>query len=234
MFQFLVSITLFFSMTSSYAALSARDAYESAVSESSRSRPQESVALFQSLRQNFPYSSYAEKALLDISNIYFENRDWVQAQYNYQLFTELYPKNPLAVDAFYKWAQSIEKQVPSLNARDLGTAREALTAYKTNLVKFPKTKYKKEIYKSMKKLAILIQSKELYVAEYYLGQKKYDSSMRRMSRFIDDYPNSPLLEKAVWVAYQSSLGRKDDFSAKQYKEQLKKMKSKYIDETVTL
>ena len=147
-----------------------------------------------------------------------------QAQYQYQYFHDLYPKDSKSDYALYRVGLSLYKLLPKTIDRDLSATSIVLKAWRSVLVKFPKSKYTKDILKYQKKLLENLGEKELYIASFYAKKKKFLSAQSRLNKLFREFPAFLKNKKALEVAIKCSKALDDSPAEKKYTKLLKAAK----------
>ncbi len=187
------------------------------------SRYEEALLEFQDIEKEFPYSKYAKISKLKVADVHFDMASYVQAQYQYQYYFDLYPKEQNSDYALYRVGLSMYKLLPKTVDRDLAGTTGVLKAWRNLLVKFPKSKFTPEILKHQKKLLNNLGKKELYIANFYLKKKKYISAQKRINKLFKEFPSFERNEKALLAAIACAKGLGDEPAVKKYTNLLKKV-----------
>ena len=199
-------------------------AFKHAAQLQKASRYEEALLEFQEIERTFPYSSFAKKSKLRVADIHFEMTNYGQAQYQYQYFYDLYPQDEKSDYALYRVGLSMYKMLPKTIDRDLSATGSVLKAWRFVLVKFPKSKYTKDILKNQKKLLKNLGKKELYIASFYAKKNKCISAQRRLNKLFREFPSFLKNKKALNTAVKCSKELDDDPAAEKYSKLLKALK----------
>jgi outer membrane protein assembly factor BamD len=185
------------------------------------SRYEEALLEFQDIEREFPYSKYAKLSKLKIADVHFDMSNYVQAQYQYQYYFDLYPKEPNSDYALFRVGYSMYKTLPKTIDRDLSETANVLKSWRTLLVKFPKSKYAKDILKYQKELLTNLGKKELYIAKFYLKQKRYISAQKRFNKLFKQFPTFKKNKKALEAAIKCARNLDDEPAVEKYSKLLK-------------
>lgn len=196
-------------------------AFKHAAQLQKAARYEEALAEFQDIEREFPYSTFAKEAKLRVADIYFEMTSYTQAQYQYQYYFDLYPKDKKSDYALYKVGLSMYKLLPKTIDRDLSDTSTVLKAWRNVLIKFPKSEYTKEILKKQTKLLDNLGNKELYIASFYAKKNKCISATRRVNKLFREFPSFLKNKKALNVALKCSKQLDDSPAVKKYSKLLK-------------
>ncbi len=191
-------------------------AYKHATELQKAARYEEAILEFQEIERLFPYSKFAKSSKLNIADIHFEMTNYIQAQYQYQHYYDLYPSDSKSSYALFKIGESLYKQMPRTVDRDLSQTGNVLKVWRNVLVRFPKSEYAKTVLERQKELIEKLGKKELYIAEYYKKQKKYISAHRRYQGLFKQFPNFKKNQKALEGAIETAKQVEDEPQAKKY------------------
>ncbi len=187
------------------------------------SRYEEALLEFQDIEKEFPYSRFSKISKLKIADVYFDMANYVQAQYQYQYYFDLYPKKVNSDYALYRVGLSMYKLLPKTIDRDLTGTVKILKAWRNLLVRFPNSKFTPEILKNQKQLLKNLGKKELYIADFYLKQKKYISAQKRLHSLFKQFPSFKENKKALKSALACAQGLGDGPAVKKYLNLLQKV-----------
>lgn len=156
-----------------------------------------------SLRKQFFYSHYNQKALLLTADIYFSQKKYSSAVKSYERHRNLYPK--IREDyVLYRIGLSYQKQLPQRADHDLSLAEPALKAFSAVLSLNPNSSYKKKAHLERQKILNKKASRELKTALFFKTQGWNKASLRRIQYFIKKYSQSSLMPKALFIGIQLS------------------------------
>jgi len=189
------------------------------------SRYEEALIEYQNIETKYPYSKYAKLSKLKIADVHFLMKSYIQANYQYKYFNELYPRGENSDYAMFRAGLSQYKQLPKAVDRDQSAASSVLKTWRETLVKYPGTKYTDQILDYQQKLIKKLGKKELYIAKFYHKQKKCISAQKRIQKLFRQYPTFLNNEKALTIAADCAKQLEDGPAEKKYNELLKKAKS---------
>lgn len=201
-------------------------AYEDALKLERAYRYEEAIQALDSLKNKYPYSHYAKMARLKIADIHFESKSYIQAQYSYITYNELYPKDEKADYVVFQIAHSLYKQLPPTHDRDLSSAQDAIRYFDQVIGRFPTSVYVKDSQKYKKEIYNKLAEKELYIAKFYFKYKQPLAALRRFQKFITNHPGYPQIPEALAGAAYSALRIEEQEMHKKY---LNELKTKYPD-----
>lgn len=224
-FPFVFILSLVLNPTSfAKTANPAENLYEEAIKFQKAYRYDEAIATLEQVKTKFPYSNFAKLSRLKIADIHYESKNYIQAQYSYQAYSELYPSDENKDYVIFKIGESLYKQLPKGFDRDLSAAKETISVFTTHLSEFPNSIYTKDVTKLKQDVESKLDKKELYIAKFYFKYKHPLAALKRFQKFLNDFPNSSLVPEALaGAAYSAKLINENDV----YEKHLATLKSKY-------
>ena len=225
--KFLVILFMLSSIAITGQAKSANPAenlYDEALKFQKAYRFDEAIATLEQVKTKHPYSNFAKMARLRIGDVHFEAKNFIQAQYTYQAYLELYPNDEKKDYVLYKMGESLYKQLPKGHDRDLSSAQESINVFKQLESEFPNSIYKKDAVKFRSIVENKLLQKELYIAKFYFKYRQPLAALRRFKAFIKKYPESTLVAEALaGAAYSAKRINEEDV----YAQYISQLKSKY-------
>ncbi len=149
----------------------------------------EALEHFKQLRGRFLYSPLAKEADLAIADIYFQQKDWIQAVQAYKFFYERHPKHPQNDRVSFYLALSYFHQLPSTPDRDLSLSTETIKYFDQHLKHFPASTYKKEATDHKNKVLLLLAQKEWMIAKFHIRQNREKSALPYVKKLLKKYSN---------------------------------------------
>src|SRR3954469_14363732 len=111
--------------------------YKEALEDIDGDHYQIAIEKLKTIRNKFPYSSFATEAQLKIADVYFLQDSFAEAALAYEAFVDLHPKHEKVAYAMFRSAKSYYADIPGTVARDLTSAQKALDKYNDFLRRFP-------------------------------------------------------------------------------------------------
>jgi len=166
------------------------------------------IKLFEKLEASYPFGTYAAQAQMEIAYAYYKSQDQAQALAAVERFIKLHP-NHAAVDYMYylRGLINFNDQIGFLSViytqdpteRDPKATREAFTAFKALVDKFPNSVYAPDSIARMKYLINAMAQYEVHVANYYYRRGAYLASLNRAMGAVQDYQDAPAIEEALYL-----------------------------------
>ena len=166
------------------------------------------IKLFERLETNYPFGTYAVQAQMEIAYAYYKSQDQAQALAAVERFIKAHPDHA-AVDYMYylRGLINFNDQIGFLSViytqdpteRDPKATREAFTAFKALVDKFPDSVYAADSIARMKYLVNAMAQYEVHVANYYYRRGAYLASLNRAMGAVADYQDAPAREEALYM-----------------------------------
>jgi outer membrane protein assembly factor BamD len=226
LFIFIVSLTLFSCASEEKLADTPEAAFALAQDFEKSDRNQIAIQRYMDVKNKYPYSSLATEAELAIADVYFKTEDFTEAQISYQNFKEFHPKHSKIDYVIFRIGLSYYQQLPDSIDRDLSLANDAIYAFNELIKKYPNSTYKAEAEDYRKKAFVMLNEKELYIADFYFQQKLFDSAFNRYEMSYKKFSGFGLDARSVAGAVRSARELNDFEKEKRY---LDILNSKFSD-----
>ncbi len=186
-------------------------AYQLAEEYEKDERYDEAAQRYQEVRTKFPYSKYATMAELRAADVHFKREAFVEAQAAYQLFKDFHPKHPQIDYVTFRLGLSYFNQLPSTIDRDLSVADKSILYFDEVATSYPGSQHVAEAQAKKAAALRMLAEKELYVADFYVRRKTFDSALLRYEYLLKTFPNSGFEPRALYGAARSAFetGEKD-------------------------
>lgn len=148
---------------------------------------EQALEKFNLVKNKFPYSKYAVDAELRIADTYYQKGDYIDAQKQYELFSEFHPADPRRDYAIYYSGMSYYELLPSGIDRDLSYGPKALAEFRALMELFPNSTYFKEALDKYTSVRMKLAEKEAYIGNFYRKKGEYDSAVGRFKGVLDNY-----------------------------------------------
>lgn len=172
------------------------------------------------IKNKFPYSSVAIQSELAIADLYYKRESYAEAQIAYQNFRDLHPKNPRIDYVIFKTGMSFYQQLPDSIDRDLSLAQDAIYHFDEVIKKYPQSEYAAEAKEKRDKAFMMLAEKELYVADFYWHQEKYEPALLRYENVLNKYSGYGFDPRALLGAARSASKINNLVKQKKYSNQL--------------
>ncbi len=191
---------------------SAEKLYAEAREEMAGGHYEAAIKLFQRLETNYPFGTYAAQSQMEIAYAYYKSSDQAEALAAVERFIKLHPNHPQVDYMYYLrglinfndqlgFFSFIYEQDPT--ERDPRATREAFTAFKVLVDKFPNSKYAPDSIARMSYLINAMAQYEVHVASYYYRRGAYLAALNRAQEAIANYSDAPAREEALFIMMRS-------------------------------
>jgi len=174
----------------------------------------------QSIESRYPFSVYAQQALIDTAYVNWKDNEPEQAMVTIDRFQQLYPNHPGTDYMLYlkglvnftpnsAFLSSVTGQDPS--ERDPKGLRQSYEAFNELIDRFPNSRYTPDAKLRVAWLVNTIAMNEVHVARYYYERDAYVAAINRAQAVITDFEGVPASEEALDILYNAydKLGMTD-------------------------
>lgn len=151
---------------------------------------------FASLDRQYPFSSWAKKALILQTYANFSARQYDEAIANGRRFLALNPASPDASYAAYLVAMSYYNQIPDVS-RDQERSEKALVALQEVVQRWPTSDYAEDAKFKLNVVRDQLAGREMTVGRYYLQRKNYTAAINRFRNVVSQYQTTNQIEEAL-------------------------------------
>ena len=172
------------------------------------------------LSTRFPYSSYAQQAMIDEAYVLWRDDEPEKALVVIDRFNRLYPNHPNADYMLYlkglitftppsAFLSSYTGQDPS--ERDPKGLRESYEAFKQLVERYPQSRYAEDSRLRLNWLINTIAENEVNVAQYYYERYGYVAAINRAQNVLSNFSGVTATERALYIMMMSyeKLGLND-------------------------
>ncbi len=170
------------------------------------------VKLYETLEARFPYGRYAQQAILESAYSSYRSGETAAAVASCDRFIRTFPNHPNVDYAYYlkglvyfREDQGLLGYVYELDLseREPKAMREAYSAFKELVAKFPDSRYADDSKDRMKYLVNALAQYEVNVARYYYNRGAYVAAANRAQGALVSYPRTPAGEEALGILEES-------------------------------
>ena len=152
---------------------------------------------FAEVERQFPYSSWATKAILMQSYAYYRRNEYDDAINASNRFITLHPGHKDTPYAYYLIALSNYERIVDVK-RDQTNTQKALESLEEVERRFPDTPYARDAGKKALLAKDHLAGKEMEVGRYYLKQGSYLAGINRFKRVVTDYQTTSHTPEALY------------------------------------
>lgn len=174
------------------------------------------IQKYTDVKNKFPYSSFATLAELAVADVQYKRESYPEAQIAYQNFRDLHPKHAKIDYVIFRIGMSYFLQLPETIDRDLSLATDAIYSFNEIIKSYPNSEFLREAKEKREQSYVMLAQKELYIADFYFKQKKYDSALTRYESAYKKYSGFGLDPRSLFGAIRSAQRLKDTAKQKAY------------------
>ena len=179
-------------------ALTADEYLRLGEAQSSRNRQQKAREYYQELLANFPESHHRAVAQFNIAESLYNEKEYLEARFEYQKFLELHPAHGLAGQAQYQIGMCHAQQTQRYD-RDQQHTLGALEAFRAFRRQYPQHPLSLEAEDHIRRLRWQLAAHELSVARFYYHKRAYHAAIGRLLNLAQAYPQAPGLDEALFL-----------------------------------
>ena len=169
--------------------------YKDGIDFFERGRYARSISFFQRLRDEYPFSKEAADAELKIAEAYYLNEEYSLAEETYKNYLTFQPTGQHAHFVKYQLGLVNLEQFTGVD-RDLEKVREARRHFESIIRDHPDSKHVPDARKRLAETRVHLAERELYIGNYYLGDRRVQGARERFEKVLQDYPGTPAAAKA--------------------------------------
>lgn len=151
---------------------------------------------FASLDRQYPFSTWAKKALILQTYANYSAREYDEAIANGRRFLALNPASPDAAYAAYMVAMSYYNQIPDVT-RDQERSEKALVALQEVVQRWPNSEYAPDARFKLNVVRDQLAGKEMAVGRFYLQKRNYTAAINRFRNVVSQYQTTNQIEEAL-------------------------------------
>jgi outer membrane protein assembly factor BamD len=170
------------------------------------------IKLFDTLEGRFPYGRLAQQAILEGAYSNYRQGEATPAIAACDRFIRTFPNHPNVDYAYYlKGLVNFREDQgllgylveTDLSERDPKMTKDAFTAFRELVTRFPDSKYAADSVERMRFLTNALAGSEVHVARYYYNRGAYVAAVNRAQATLINYPKTPANEDALILLMQS-------------------------------
>lgn len=191
--------------------LSAQAIFERGEREIAEGDPDEAAFTFGEIERLYPYSEFAERALIMQAFAFHRDRDYPNSRASAQRYLDFYPTQQDAPYAAYLLALSYYDQIDDIG-RDQGLTFQALQALRRVIERYPDTEYAAASVQKFDLAFNHLAAKEMEIGRYYLKRGNYLAASNRFRTVVEDFQTTTHTPEALHRLVESylSLGLTDE------------------------
>ena len=199
----------------------AQAAYEKGLAHKNKKRWEEAITSFQDVKFQYPLSAYAKKAELDLADVYFLKKDFIESRSAYELFVKFHPSDVNIAFVHYRIGLTYFHEIPKSIDRDEEPVHKAIEVLQHFIRSYPQSSYVADASAKLKQAQEWLANHILSIAGYYYKTKKYKAALSRSFDILEAYPGFAQREKAYFYIISCYNRLKQPDAAKKFLRQLK-------------
>jgi outer membrane protein assembly factor BamD len=191
--------------------LTAQAIFERGEREIERGKPDDAAFTFGEIERLYPYSEFAERALIMQAFAYHRDQDYPNSRASAQRYLDFYPTQQDAPYAAYLLALSYYDQIDDIG-RDQGLTFQALQALRRVIEQYPDSEYAQASVQKFDLAFNHLAAKEMEIGRYYLKRGNYVAATNRFRTVVEDFQTTTHTPEALHRLVESylSLGLTDE------------------------
>ncbi len=175
---------------------SAEQIFERGEYELNRSQAGEAAFFFSEIERLYPYSEWAQRALIMQAFAYHRDKDYPNSRSAAQRYIDFYPEEDDAAYAQYLLALSYYDQIDEVG-RDQGLTFQALQSLRTVIERYPDSEYAKSSILKFDLAFDHLAGKEMEIGRYYLKRDHYTAAINRFRVVVEDFQTTTHTAEAL-------------------------------------
>ena len=197
-----------------YRGLSAKQLYDQGNQSIAKGNYKTAIREFEAMETLYPFSSYAQRAQVQLMDSYYKNEEYASAAASAQRYIHLYPRSADVDYAYYlkglanfqQYRGAFAKFLPMDESwRDPGTEAQAYADFGVFIQRFPNSRYKNDALQRMIYLRNMFAQRELNNANFYYDRELYVAAVERANFLVENYPQAPTVANALQLAYKANM-----------------------------
>jgi|JI10StandDraft_1071094.scaffolds.fasta_scaffold39298_2 outer membrane protein assembly factor BamD len=163
-----------------------------------KERYSEAAPYFESLKNRFPDSPYAIESELKLAESHFLVKEYESAQIEYESFRSLHPTHEKIPYVFLQLGKCQFFQSPRSVQKDQAQTELALQTFNQLQNRWPTSQEAIDSKEFKNRAEEKLAKKQLYLAGFYMRQKKYFPALKRLEALNNDQTPVPLRREALY------------------------------------
>ena len=185
--------------------------YQRAEFELSNNKPKEAARYFSEIERLYPYSEWAQRALVMQAFSYHRAREYQESRGAAQRYVDFYPADADAAYAQYLLALSYYDQIDDVG-RDQALTFNALQELRKVIENYPNSEYARSAVLKFDLAFDLLAAKEMEVGRYYLKRGHYTAAINRFRIVVEEFQTTSQTPEALHRLVEAylALGLNDE------------------------
>ncbi|WP_411890706.1 outer membrane protein assembly factor BamD [Yoonia sp. SDW83-1] len=184
--------------------LTAQQIFERGERQLENSQPDDAAFSFGEIERLYPYSEYAQRALIMQAFAYHRDGDYPNSRAAAQRYLDFYPAEEDAPYAAYLLALSYYDQIDEVG-RDQGLTFQALQALRQVIEVYPDSEYARTSVLKFDLAFDHLAAKEMEIGRYYLKRGHYAAAANRFRTVVEDFQTTTHTAEALHRLVESYM-----------------------------
>lgn len=184
--------------------LSAQQIFERGERQIAQGNPDEAAFTFGEIERLYPYSEFAERALIMQAFAFHRDEDYENSRASAQRYLDFYPVEDDAPYAAYLLALSYYDQIDEVG-RDQGLTFQALQSLRRVIEVFPESEYARASVLKFDLAFDHLAAKEMEIGRFYLKRGNYLAASNRFRAVVEDFQTTTHTPEALHRLVESYL-----------------------------
>lgn len=184
--------------------LTAQGIFERGERQIEQGNPDDAAFTFGEIERLYPYSEYAQRALIMQAFAYHRDEDYPNSRASSQRYLDFYPAEEDAAYAAYLLALSYYDQIDEVG-RDQGLTFQALQALRRVIEQYPDSEYARTSVLKFDLAFDHLAAKEMEIGRYYLKRGNYAAAANRFRTVVEDFQTTTHTAEALHRLVESYL-----------------------------
>lgn len=176
--------------------LTAQQIFERGEMQIEQGQPDDAALTFGEIERLYPYSEYAQRALIMQAFAYHRDQDYPNSRASAQRYLDFYPAEQDAAYAAYLVALSYYDQIDEVG-RDQGLTIQALQSLRNVFERFPDSEYADTAKLKFDLAFDHLAAKEMEIGRYYLKRGQYGAAANRFRNVVEDFQTTTHTAEAL-------------------------------------
>ncbi|OGP89361.1 MAG: hypothetical protein A2031_06995 [Deltaproteobacteria bacterium RBG_19FT_COMBO_43_11] len=143
---------------------------------------------FLRLKEEYPLHELTILARIGIADSYYSDKDYMEAENEYNDFIVFHPTNENVPYAIYQIGMCHYNQIEAID-RDQTSTVKARREFEKLIARYPDSKFSTMAEKLLRECKQKLAEQEFYVGQFYFRQKKYQAALARFETIAQNYAN---------------------------------------------
>lgn len=158
---------------------------------------------YMKVRTFYPGNDLARLSLLELSDLYYNDKEYASALNSYQEFRMLYPTDVKAEYCMFMSSMCHYRQILSYD-RDQTETVKSIKSFEDFLRMYPNSTYSGEAYENLRKSKIALAQNAIFIGKFYMKKKKWHkAACRRFTEVKKDFSGLGMDEEVDKLIEQS-------------------------------